>query len=273
VKARERFTELAALPDNRIDLARAALLIAAETYPDLDVAAYLGRLDALALAVRPQLADRRGPAERIARLNHFLFVEERFIGNRDDYYDPRNSFLNQVLDRRTGIPITLSLVYLEVGQRVGLPLRGVGFPGHFLVKYAGEIEIIVDAFFGQVLNREQCHARLQAVLGEHASLDAHHFAPATNKEILARVLGNLKHVYLQRNDLPAALSSTERILLLKPDDAREIRDRGLIYQQLECYRAAVADLERFLQLAPGDPSADTIREELVKLQRRAAQIH
>jgi regulator of sirC expression with transglutaminase-like and TPR domain len=272
VDARERFTQLASLPEVA-DLAEAALLIAAEATPDLNVATYLDRLDELGAAARRQLAGHRSPDQRVAQLNHFLFIEHGFAGNRADYYDPRNSFLNEVLDRRTGIPITLSLVYMEVGQRAGLPIRGIGFPGHFLVKYAGEVDIIVDAFFGRILNEDQCRERFKAVLGPRVPFDRRHLEPATNKEILARILGNLKQVYLQRNDLPASLSCVERILLLTPDNPREVRDRGLIYQQLECFRAAAADLERFLQLAPDDPSADTVRAELVSVQRQAAQIH
>jgi regulator of sirC expression with transglutaminase-like and TPR domain len=273
VNARERFIQLASLADDAIDLAEAALVIAAETYAGLDIAAYLGRLGSLAAAVGPRLAACKAAPERIARLRHFLSVEQGFSGNREDYYDPRNSFLNEVLDRRTGIPITLSLVYMEVGRRAGLPIRGVGFPGHFLTKYQGDDEIIIDAFFGQVLSEDECRERLRAVLGPEVVFERRYLDPASNKEILARILGNLKYVYLKRNQLPAALTCAERILLLSPDNARELRDRGLIYQQLECHRAAAADLERFLELAPEDPSADAVREQLVALQRQAAQIH
>ena len=270
---RQRFAQLAALPDEAIDLAEAALLIAAEAYPGLDVAAYIGQLDDLAHAARPQLEAAASEHERVPHLNRFLFVEKRFAGNQKTYYDPRNSFLNEVLDRRKGIPITLAVVYMEVARRVGLPVHGVAFPGHFLVKYAGEPEIIIDAFFGQMLTEEQCRQRLRAVLGPNAAFDRRYLSPATTKEILVRMLGNLKQIYLKAGDDAAALSCVDRMLLVVPDSTRELRDRGMIYRRLECYRAAAADLERFLTLAPDDESAEVVRNTLVAIQRRAARLH
>lgn len=273
VSPRERFLQLASLADEAIDLAEAALVIAAEACPELDIPFYLERLDSLAAAVRPRLQSCQTAAERVGCLSHFLSVEQRFTGNRADYYDPRNSFLNEVLDRRTGIPITLSLVYMEVGRRAGLPLRGVGFPGHFLAKYQGDDEIVIDAFFGQVLAEDDCRERLRAVLGPQTTFEPRYLEPASNRQILARMLGNLKYAYLKRSELESALACSERILLLEPRNARELRDRGFIYQQLECHRAAAADLERFLELVPEDPSAEAVRQRLVALRRQAAQIH
>ncbi|HUI26259.1 MAG TPA: tetratricopeptide repeat protein [Candidatus Kryptonia bacterium] len=272
-KPRERFAELAQVPDERIDLAEAALLIAAEAYPDLDINAYLNRLDALAQEARAFLGSASSDVERIERLNQFLFVEKGFVGNQKRYYDRRNSFLNEVLDRHTGIPITLSVVYIEVARRLGLPVQGVGFPGHFLAKYVGDEEIIIDAFFGQVLTERDCRERLQSVLGPEASFDRRYLRSATPREILVRMLGNLKQVHIKAEEFEAALSCCDRILMLTPAAPQEIRDRGLLYQRLECYGAALADLERFLQLAPNDETADTIRENLVTVRRYAAQIH
>ena len=272
-KPRERFAELAHIPDERIDLAEAALLIAAEAYPDLDINAYLQRLDTLAQEARAFLGTVTSDVERIQRLNQFLFIEKKFVGNQKRYYDRRNSFLNEVLDRHTGIPITLSVVYIEVARRLDLAVQGVGFPGHFLAKYVGEREIIIDAFFGQVLTERDCRERLQSVLGPEASFDRRYLRPATPREILVRMLGNLKQVHIKAEEFEAALSCSERILMLTPDNPQEIRDRGLLYQRLECYGAALADLERFLQLAPRDETADTIRENLLTVRRQAAQIH
>lgn len=271
--ARNRFAQLASQPEDSVNLAEAALLIAAETDPGVDVDRYLGRLDGLAQEARETVLAGAGPAERIARLNHFLFVEKGFLGNRESYYDPRNSFLNYVLDHRTGIPITLSIVYMEVAQRLGLRVRGVGFPGHFLTKYDGDPEIIIDAYCGQILTEDECQDRLRAVLGRGATFNRSYLKPATRKEILGRMLANLKQIYVQGNDLTAALACVDRMLLLTPDAPRELRDRGLIYQQLECYGAAMADLERFLKLAPDDESVDVVRASLVNLQRQVAQIH
>jgi regulator of sirC expression with transglutaminase-like and TPR domain len=270
---RERFVELSRAPDDRIDVAEGALLIAAEAYPNLDVAAYLQRLDALAQEAREFIGPAPSGAQYVERLNQFLFVHKRFVGNQKHFYDRRNSFLNEVLDRHTGIPLTLSLVYMEVARRLGLPVRGVGFPGHFLAKYDGEEEIIIDAFFGQVLSERECHERLQSVLGPDAPFDRRYLRAATPREILVRMLGNLKQVHINAQEFEAALSSCERILLLAPDAPQELRDRGLIYQKLECFGPALADLERFLKLAPNDETADTIRENLIGLRRQAAQVH
>ncbi|HVN87567.1 MAG TPA: tetratricopeptide repeat protein [Candidatus Binatia bacterium] len=270
---RERFAELAQVPDDRINLGEGALLIAAEAYPDLDIDAYLQRLDALAEEARQFLGSAASGAERISRLNQFLFVEKGFIGNQKRYYDRRNSFLNEVLDRHTGIPITLALVYMEVARRLDLPVHGVGFPGHFLAKYVGDEEIIIDAFFGQVLTERDCRERLQSVLGPEAPFDRRYLRAATPREILARMLGNLKQVHIKAEEFEAALSCCDRILMLTPDNPQELRDRGLLYQRLECYAAALADLERFLKLAPNDETADTIREDLITVRRQAAQIH
>jgi regulator of sirC expression with transglutaminase-like and TPR domain len=165
---RERFARIAAAPDRDIDLDEAALWIAAEEYPTLDVRAYLARLDALASGASSRLAPVRSAAERAARLNHILFVEAGFAGNRTDYYDPRNSYLSDVLDRKTGIPITLAVVYMEVARRLGLDVRGISFPGHFLVKWvddAEEREVVVDPFAGATLRPEDCHARLAQASG------------------------------------------------------------------------------------------------------------
>ncbi|MBI4518283.1 MAG: tetratricopeptide repeat protein [Deltaproteobacteria bacterium] len=270
---RERFAELARKPEEDIDLAEAALVIAAEAYPDLDIAAYLRRLDALADEARRFVTPARSDPERIERLNHFLFVEKRFVGNRRRYYDRRNSFLNEVLDRHTGIPITLALVYIEVARRLGLPVHGVGFPGHFLAKYVGDQEIIIDAFHGQVLTERDCAERLQSVLGPDAPFDRSYLQPAGAREILVRMLRNLKQVYINAEEFEAALSCSDRILLLLPEAAEDLRDRGLIYQRLECYGAALADLERFLRLAPDHETAEAIREDLFTVRRQAAQIH
>jgi len=271
---REAFARAARVPDSRTDLARQALLIAAEEYPGLDVEHQLARLDALAREVAPRLRAERSEPGRVAALNQFLFVEQRFAGNLEHYEDPRNSFLNDVLDRRTGIPITLSLVYTEVARRAGVAAQGIGFPGHFLVKAGGGEEIIVDCFHGSVISRADCQARLTSLLGADARLDpAQHLRVATPRETLVRLLGNLKRIYLRTSDFGRALACCERILLLAPDEPIELRDRGLLFEQLECYAAAAADLSRFLLLAPDDESAPAVRDRLRALLPRARQLH
>jgi len=162
---RERFEAIVRQPDSHIDLAEAALWIAAEDAPPVAVDVYLRRIDAIADAARPAVAAARSEAGRLAALHRALFVEHGFTGNRDDYYDPRNSWLHHVIDRRVGIPITLSLVYLAVADRLGFDARGVSFPGHFLVKHAGETPALVDPFFGRVLAPADVADRLAEVAG------------------------------------------------------------------------------------------------------------
>jgi regulator of sirC expression with transglutaminase-like and TPR domain len=271
---RDAFAEVLRTPDDRIDLARAALLIAAEEYPGLDVARYLARLDELAREVSPRLIGAHTAAERVAVLNRFLFAEQKFAGNREHYEDPRNSFLNDVIDRCAGIPITLSLVYMEVARRAGVDADGVGFPGHFLVKHGQQEGVVVDAFFGTVLTLAECQSRLAAVLGAGVLLEpALHLRAATPREILVRLLGNLKLIYVRTSDFGRALACCERILLVAPDSPLELRDRGLVYERLECFGAAVSDLERFLDLAPDDESARAVRERLDFLRPRLRQLH
>jgi regulator of sirC expression with transglutaminase-like and TPR domain len=269
---RGRLTALVSGSEEQLDLAEAALLIAQEEYPNLDIDYYLGRLDALAAAAGSSVRPHLSPAEQVARLNHFLFVEQRFRGNNDDYYDARNSYLNEVLDRRVGIPVTLSIVYAAVAQRLDLPVYGVSFPGHFLVKYAADPEIIIDPFFGRIISTDECAERLASIYGATANLDARLLAPARPRDILSRMLSNLKQIYVEQQDLERALACVDRILLLAPDTPRELRDRGILYQRLECFAAALRDFERYLQLAPDDNAADTIRQTLPELQRQAASL-
>jgi len=271
---RESFAELARLPDEKIDLARAALWIAAEEYPSLDVRAYLARLDALADAAARELGAGGPDAERAERLLRFLVEEQGFVGNEQSYDDPRNSYLNEVLDRRTGIPITLSLVVVEVARRIGLPLRGVSFPGHFLVKLDGPPLRVFDPFLGRTLALSECRARLHAALGPDATFDPErHLRAATPREILVRMLTNLKHLHLRARDFGRTLACSERILLLTPDSPTELRDRGLLFEQLECFAAAAGDLERFLEASPDDETAPAIRDRLRALRARRQRLH
>jgi regulator of sirC expression with transglutaminase-like and TPR domain len=270
---RKRLESFAQLPDHQIDVAEAALVIAQEEYPELNIGSYLARLDDLAAAAKQKIPADAPVEEKIRRLNHFLFSERGFAGNHDNYYDPRNSFLNCVLDRRTGIPITLSVVYCELAGRLDLDIRGVSFPGHFLVRHVREPEVIIDPFFGTIISEEECERRLKAVYGRDMPLDRRMLEPATPRQILVRILNNLKQIYKDRDDFHRALRYAEEILLLTPDAPREILERGLIYQRLECFASALRDVERYLQIAPDDDTAATIRAALPELRRQAALLH
>jgi regulator of sirC expression with transglutaminase-like and TPR domain len=235
--ARRRFSEVAALPDEVIDLAEGALLIAAEEEPDLDVGTYLARLDDLAGRVQRLLAapqEAHDDEAALDALHRVLFEEEGFTGvGAEERPDPRNSFLNDVLERKRGLPITLSVVYCEVARRAGLDAVGIGLPGHFIVQFRGRhLSAFVDPFHGgSRLAREDCAALLARVLGQPVELTPEHFLPATRKATLARILNNLKAEYFQSGQLTKALAAVERILMLQAT-LDQVRDRGLILRQM-----------------------------------------
>lgn len=268
------FAQLVRQADTAIDLAAATLLIAKEEYPDLDLAGYLSRLDDMGADVRALTHASQDPHRLIAGLNEYLFQRLGFRGNDDDYYDPKNSFLNEVLDRRLGIPITLSAVYLEVGRRVGLCVHGVGLPGHFLVKYVGaREEIVIDPFGGGLLSPPDCQRILDRVHDGKVRFEPGMLSIVGTRQMLARMLANLKAIYFDREEYGKALSIVERLLLLYPQSACETRDRGLLLCQLRRYAEAMANLARYLQLAPEAKDSDTIREHLRTLRQRAAALN
>ena len=274
-EVRERFARIVNDPEEQLDLAEAALLIAKEERPDLDIEAYLRRLDELAAAVRGRLSDSPTVDDIILNLNIQLYREEGLRGDTSTYYDPANSFLNEVLDRKTGIPITLSVIYIEVARRLGLPLVGVGFPGHFLVKHVGpDGEKVLDPFLGGIeLDQQQLTAKLQTMYGEnnpYIAMIPQLLGAASKKEILIRMLRNLKGVYLQKNDFQRGLSVIDRILLIAPDMAMEIRDRGGVHHRLGHMQAALQDFQRYLQLAPNAEDAEAVR---TMIRRMTAQLN
>lgn len=271
---RSQFALLASSQDDTLDLAHASLLIAADEYPGLDVTGYLERLDELAATLRARLEDLRAPA-LVGALNQLLFTELGFRGNADDYYDPRNSFLNDVLDRRLGIPITLSVVYMEVGRRAGLDVEGVGLPGHFIVRVTGGPgALLVDPFHaGRVLTESECQKRLDRIYAGRMTLEPELLAPCTRKAILARLLRNLKTIYVKAEDYPRALSIVELLQLLCPDLPEEIRDRGLIHAALDCYALAAQDLEAYVARVPESPETLALRQKIEEMRRQAARLN
>jgi len=264
-----RFARLAGAAEGTVRLAEAALWVAAEEYPELDIAAWLRRLDALGDAARRCIPSEATADEAAAALRALLAEQEGLRGNAEDYYDPRNSFLNDVLDRRLGIPITLSVIYIDVAARAGVSVRGVGLPGHFIVRLTrqGAARLLDPFNGGVVIGEADCHALVRRVRGPDAGFDAAYLRPVTTPEIVARMLANLKAIYTGRGDWPPALRTVECLVALRPEALGEVRDRGSIHGKLGHARAAVRDWERYLRAAPEAADADDVRQRLRALRQ------
>src|SRR5688500_16911366 len=242
------------------DLAAAALAVARVEYPSLDAAPYLDGLARLAVEARERMARAgAGRLEAVRAFNEYLYDEQGFTGNRDRYDDPRNSFLNEVLERRTGIPITLAVVYLEVARRAGVNVNGINFPGHFLLRAGDERAtlrlggdvLIVDPFHGgALLSENDCREMLRQHVGEEAAFDRDLLEPATRHEIVVRMLVNLKRLYVRMRSFPQARFAADLLLTVDPSAVSELRDRGLLAYQLQDFGAALRDLETYLRLLP-----------------------
>jgi len=272
----EHFAEL--VSRDQFNLAEASLLLAQDAYPRVDVPDYLTRLDEIARAIKRRLASDAFAEQKVIALNFYLFNEMRFSGNIEDYYDPRNSYLNEVMERRVGIPITLAILYLEVGRRLGLNLKGVSFPGHFLVKLTVKRgQLVLDPFTGgEAQSESDLRQRLAQVLpgGQADKVPLDRFLEtATPREIIARVLRNLKNIYMKTARLENALAVMHRMLLVVPESAEELRDRGLLYQQLECFRPALSDLQNYLRRRPQAPDATDIHGKIVELKQACARMN
>ena len=277
------FEEVLSEKDERIDLARACLMIAQDAYPGLDVERYLGDIERMAIRLRGRIPQDGHAEERVVALNQFMYGDLGFWGNTQDYYDPRNSYLNEVLDRRTGIPITLGILYMELGRRIGLPLEGVSFPGQFLVRLrmrAGTL--VLDPFAGGVPQAEdELRRRLERVVPEKArggvpltELPMDQFLePASKRQILSRVLRNLKGIYREADKPERMLEVLNRMLVVSPDASAELRDRGYLYQRLECWRPALKDLTDYLEREPDAPDLDDVRASLLELSARCARLN
>lgn len=260
------------IADDQTDLTRAALLIARTEYPALDIEPYAGRIEQLAGSVANQVPDL-SPQRTILALNRVLFDEARLRGNRDDYYDPRNSFLNDVLDRGLGIPISLSVIYMEVARRVGFPLAGIGLPGHFLLKHyaADGNEILIDCFnHGDILNPQDCQRRLDEIYSGEIALRPEFFHPISRRQILTRMLNNLKTVYLSTRNFRKALPIADLILVVHPHSPEDIKQRALLRYSLGLHRLAAEDLEEYLRISPSASDTDDIRQMALSIRRMLA---
>jgi regulator of sirC expression with transglutaminase-like and TPR domain len=272
--ARLRFRALIRQPESRLNLAEAALCIAWEDQGTGTPAESLRALDALAMGARPRLEGRERPIEIVTALNSYLFGECGFRGNTEHYNDPANSFLDRVLATRAGLPITLAVIYMEVGWRLGLPLAGVALPGHFLARCGmGDDALFIDPFNrGRLWSRAECEIQIATFYGDVTpALIAQVMVPPARRAILARILRNLKNLYIEREAFPAALAATERIILIEPDAPADVRDRGLLRARLGQINGALEDLDRYARMAPQAHDLLQIRQQARALAARAAE--
>jgi len=266
--ARHRFRELAGLPDHLLDLVEASLVIAVEDQPGTDIDRYLGQVAQWSEAVRERLEGSRDIERIVEAINRLLFDEEGFHGENEDYYDPRSALLSETFERHSGLPISLSILYIELSRRVGIDVSGVSLPGRFLVKFSGAFgQIVIDPFDGgRVLSTIELQTLLDGVYGGGVRLREHHLRSFTAKEILARELAHLKAAYLARHDLAHAAASVDRLLILDAHDPYELRDRAAIAAQMHAYQLAIDCFERYLALMPHAEDTIRIREQIAWLR-------
>jgi len=278
-KVLDYFTSLVA-DENGIPLTETALSIAQDAYPDLDLQAELAALDVLALRLKRRIAEGTPAIQRLRLLNHFFYRDLGFGANANDYYDPDNSYLNVVLKQRRGIPISLAVLYMELGQQIGLPLKGVSFPNHFLLRMsipAGEV--VLDPLTGETLSKEQLQEMLDPYLEREGISDPEQvplglfLQAASHREIIARMLRNLKAIYLQESRWQRLLAVQNRLVILLPGSIEEVRDRGLAYANLECFRPALADLEAYVQARPDAADIAQIRDRMPALRMMSRSLN
>ena len=269
---RQRFLEMMQRADADIDLARSALLVAAENDPALDVDAEMARLDDWARRLSERLDPSWNSLQRLARLRTFMYEELGFKGDVRGYYSPANSLLHSVMSRRLGIPLTLSIVFMEIGWRIGVPFEGVGFPGHFLVRLTGEPgDLLLDPYdHGASVHEDDCRRMIELTSGGTVPFEPSMVRSLSRKDMIARLLFNLKVACLKANDDPGALSAVERLLLLHPDDATEVRDHGLLLYRMDRYREAHASLESYLRARSDALDREVIERHLAALDMMLA---
>jgi len=264
------------IEDERVDILRAALTFSRIDEPALDVEHYAHRVEELARRVAAKIQDPDEPAQVIAALNEVLFQEEMFRGNTVDYYNPRNSFLHDVLDRRLGIPITLALVYMEVARRVGFPLFGVGMPGHFLLKHydVDGHSILIDAFErGQVVSEEDCRQKLNTIYSGQVALQPEFLLPVTRRQMLTRMLNNLRSIYLSQRDFRRAVQVVDLVLVIYPRSPEDVKQRAVLRYNLDDYRGALSDFDEYVKMSPDASDAEEIRQTALSLRRSMAMMN
>ncbi|HYK00185.1 MAG TPA: tetratricopeptide repeat protein [Thermoanaerobaculia bacterium] len=266
--ARRWFEEIAGRPDPLLDLVEGSLVIALEENPSVDLDRYLREVRSWSEAVRSRLEGSRDVERIVETINRLLFDEEGFHGENDDYYDPRSALLSEALERHAGLPITLSILYLELSRRVGIEAAGVALPGRFLVKFTGPFGVVVvDPFDGgRVLSTVELQKILDSMFGGGVKLREHHLRSFSPREILARELAHLKAAYLAQHDLARAAASIDRLLILDDRDAYEVRDRAALAMQMHAYRQAIDLFERYLSLMPSADDRSRVREQISYLR-------
>lgn len=267
--ARQQFYQEVRQDDEQINLEKAALFIAQEEYPELEIDYYLKAIDQMAAEIKTRLPEEPYPLRIVQTINQYLYKDLGFHGNSEDYYDPRNSFLSDVIDRRTGIPISLALLYLAIAKRINFPMVGIGMPGHFLIRPAvnEDMDIFVDAFHdGEILFPQDCQERLDQLVGQPVEMRSQFLEAVTTKQFLARMLTNLKGIYLNQGKIGKCLTAIERILILFPDAPFELRDRGIIHFQTNRWIEARQDLEAYLESVPNANDRDVIQQLLDRIE-------
>lgn len=254
--------------DTEMDLARAALLVAKEEYPQLSAELYLARLDQVSEEVRDRLGEETAPLVILTELLHTLYERRKFDGNRESFHDPRNSFLNDVLDRGVGVPLTLGIVVLEVGWRLGIPVEGVKFPGHFLVRYQGEeFPLLIDPFNGGAIHFEDgAQEILDQLYGGTVQLQPAFLRTASKRDVLVRMLTNMKGLYVRVGDHTRALAAVERLLMITPLAPMESRSRGVLLARLGRHEEAVEQLEAYLRVSPAAADSEAVEEMVRELR-------
>jgi regulator of sirC expression with transglutaminase-like and TPR domain len=274
MKRENYFRNLVTKPDEQINLAEAALHIASDQYPDLKIDSYLALLAGWGKEVSKKCA-RRIARKRLDQINEFLFSDLKFSGNIENYYDPKNSFLNEVIDRRCGIPITLSVIYLEMAWRSQLNAAGVSFPGHFLVRVLIDQDLLyIDPFHqGNIMDASECREFWEDISGDEMEFQEAFLSPTSRKQIVVRMLRNLKRIYLESKDYERLLPVLEKLIALNPDSADEIRDRGIVYYHMEAFKLAMQDFETFLSVTPEGEDAEVIQQYLEVLREYSSHLN
>ena len=272
---RADFERVVKSPEDSFDLVRAAMLVAAEADPSVDLDAELATLerwgDELASRIEPEWNN----LQKLARLRRYVYEDLRFHGDEKDYFSPENSLLHSVMRRRIGIPLTLSIVFLVLGWRIGMPLEGVGFPGHFLVRLTGEErELLLDTYHqGMSVDHHDCARMLEQITQGQLRFQESMLAPMTKRDIIARLLMNLKGASLRARQDELALLAVDRLLVLHPEDSEQVRDRGLLLYRLRRYHQALEDLKCYLAARPDATDREAVEHHVVSLREILASMN